>query len=94
LIIGFIFCNRQISYLNRKFELPEDGPVKYVKYSTGQPIGTYSSWPVFTLTHHGWHSHQNDVIARTYVRVMTSMGVEISVNITHVSKDTYEFAKR
>jgi len=29
---------------NRKFELPEDGPVKYVKYSTGQPMGTYSSW--------------------------------------------------
>jgi hypothetical protein len=25
---------------------------------------------------------------------MTSMGVEISVNKTHVSKDTYEFAKR
>jgi hypothetical protein len=37
---------------------------------------------------------KNDEIAQTYVRVMTSMGVEISVNKTHVSKDTYEFAKR
>jgi hypothetical protein len=36
----------------------------------------------------------NDKVAETYVRVLTSMGVEVSLNKTHVSKDTYEFAKR
>jgi hypothetical protein len=81
-------------------------------------MGTYSSWPVFTLTHHlvvQYCAHlcgfkdlsfnqyillgddiviKNDDVARMYIRVMTRMGVEISTNKTHVSKDTYEFAKR
>jgi hypothetical protein len=27
---------------------------KYYKYATGQPMGAYSSWAVFALTHHLW----------------------------------------
>lgn len=98
---------------NRMFESPEGD---LLKYSTGQPMGTYSSWPVFTLSHHlvvHWCAHlcgiedfdqyillgddiviKHDKVAKTYIHVMTSMGVEISVNKTHVSKNTYEFAKR
>jgi hypothetical protein len=87
-----------------------------VKYSTGQPMGTYSSWAVFTLTHHlvvhycafleGIEDFdqyiilgddiviKNDNVAKRYIDVITSLGVEVSLNKTHVSKDTYEFAKR
>jgi len=98
---------------NRKFTTPK-GDI--VKYSTGQPMGTYSSWAVFTLTHHllvHWCAHvegyedfnqyillgddiviKNDNVAKRYIKVLTSLGVEVSLNKTHVSKDTYEFAKR
>lgn len=87
-----------------------------VKYACGQPMGTYSSWAVFTLTHHfivyycarleGFKSFnqyiilgddiviKNEAIAKRYIEVMNGLGVEISVQKTHVSKDTYEFAKR
>jgi hypothetical protein len=27
-------------------------PTKYVNYSVGQPMGLYSSWAAFTITHH------------------------------------------
>jgi hypothetical protein len=37
---------------------------------------------------------KNDAVAKTYIEVMTKLGVEISLNKTHVSVDTYEFAKR
>jgi len=98
---------------NRKFTTP-NGDI--VKYSTGQPMGTYSSWAVFTLTHHllvhfcasleGYEDFKqyillgddivikNDKVAKRYISVLTSLGVEVSLNKTHVSKDTYEFAKR
>jgi hypothetical protein len=98
---------------NRKFTTPKGDIVKYL---TGQPMGTYSSWAVFTLTHHLLVHYcaflegiedfdqyillgddiviKNDNVARRYIKVITSMGVEVSLNKTHVSKDTYEFAKR
>lgn len=98
---------------NRQFVTPEG---MLIKYAAGQPMGTYSSWAVFTLTHHllvhycaflngidNFNQYillgddiviKNDKVAETYVRVLTSMGVEVSLNKTHVSKDTYEFAKR
>jgi hypothetical protein len=106
---------RSWSYLlsNRKFTTPK-GDI--VKYSTGQPMGTYSSWAVFALTHHllvhycaflegieDFNQYillgddiviKNDKVANRYTSVLTSMGVEVSLNKTHVSKDTYEFAKR
>jgi len=98
---------------NRVFVTPEGDSITY---NTGQPMGTYSSWAVFTLTHHlvvyycsqlhGIHNFnqymilgddiviKNDAIAKTYIKVMNSLGVDISLNKTHVSVDTYEFAKR
>jgi hypothetical protein len=37
---------------------------------------------------------KNDKVAKEYIYVMTRLGVDISMNKTHVSKHTYEFAKR
>jgi len=37
---------------------------------------------------------KNNKIARSYISFMTKLGVSISPHKTHVSKDTYEFAKR
>jgi hypothetical protein len=37
---------------------------------------------------------KDDIVAKTYKEVLTKMGVEVSTNKTHVSLDTYEFAKR
>lgn len=36
----------------------------------------------------------DDDIAKRYMEVLGKLGVETSVAKTHVSKDTYEFAKR
>jgi len=79
-------------------------------------MGTYSSWAVFTLTHHlvvHYCAHlegiedfdqyiilgddiviKNDNVANRYIKIISSLGVEVSLNKTHVSIDTYEFAKR
>nr|URY18745.1 RNA-dependent RNA polymerase [Erysiphe necator associated mitovirus 37] len=87
-----------------------------VKYSVGQPMGTYSSWICFTLAHHlvvhyaaklaGIENFdqyiilgddiviKNDIVAKNYIKIITRLGVELSLTKTHVSKDTYEFAKR
>lgn len=102
------------SILNsREFTTPEGYKLKY---STGQPMGTYSSWCVFTLTHHlvvYYCAHlcglknfdqymilgddiviKNDAVAQTYIKIIKGLGVELSLQKTHVSDDTYEFAKR
>jgi hypothetical protein len=98
---------------NRRFTTPK-GDI--LKYSSGQPMGTYSSWAAFTITHHllvhfcaslenieDFDQYillgddiviKNDNVAKRYIKILTSMGVDVSVNKTHVSKDTYEFAKR
>nr|QHD64818.1 RdRp [Erysiphe necator associated mitovirus 7] len=98
---------------NREFMTPE-GSV--VNYATGQPMGTYSSWAVFTLCHHlvvYYCAHlngiknfnqymilgddiviHNDKVAESYKKIIRELGVELSDNKTHVSNDTYEFAKR
>lgn len=87
-----------------------------MRYSVGQPMGAYSSWAAFTLTHHlvvEWAAFlchipnfkdyillgddiviRNDKVAQKYISIMTKLGVEISQSKTHVSKNTYEFAKR
>jgi len=36
----------------------------------------------------------NDAVAHKYKVIMARLGVDISFAKTHVSKDTYEFAKR
>ncbi|BBN51032.1 RNA-dependent RNA polymerase [Colletotrichum fructicola mitovirus 1] len=87
-------------------------------YKVGQPMGAYSSWACFTLSHHlvvhycaylaGYDIGQfknyiilgddivikHERIAQIYVSMMTRLGVDISFAKTHVSKTTYEFAKR
>lgn len=90
---------------------------KVVYYRAGQPMGAYSSWALFTLTHHvvvHWCAKSlglkitpetyailgddiviaHDGLASSYRAAMSRLGVEISESKTHVSKDTYEFAKR
>jgi len=37
---------------------------------------------------------KNSKVANNYIKIMTRLGVDISLHKTHVSKDTYEFAKR
>lgn len=116
-IVSSIFGNKVSTswahlLTNREFEFDS----KLYKYSVGQPMGSYSSWAVFTLTHHyavqyaaylcGYNLFEdyillgddivikNNRVAQRYIALMTKWGVDISKNKTHVSKDTYEFAKR
>jgi hypothetical protein len=99
--------------VNREYSTPEGN---CIQYAVGQPMGAYSSWPAFTLSHHlvVWYCAKlckiqnfdqyiilgddivikNDKVAKRYQRVMKKLGVELSLNKTHVSKNTYEFAKR
>lgn len=89
-----------------------------VKYGRGQPIGAYSSWAMFAITHHlvvrtaarlaGYNPYQFDkycllgddiviadtAVAEIYKELMSSLGVTLSPTKTHVSDDTWEFAKR
>jgi len=37
---------------------------------------------------------KNKKVALNYIKIMTKLGVDISMHKTHVSYDTYEFAKR
>jgi ATP-dependent RNA circularization protein (DNA/RNA ligase family) len=37
---------------------------------------------------------KDNKVARNYISFMNKLGVDISLHKTHVSKDTYEFAKR
>jgi hypothetical protein len=98
--------------VNRKFSYEEN----VYEYSVGQPMGAYSSWAVFALSHHlvvAWAAHlcglinftdyillgddiviNNNDVAIKYRTIMTRLGVDISVHKTHVSRNTYEFAKR
>jgi hypothetical protein len=97
----------------REFLTPEGDKLKY---SVGQPMGSYSSWAAFTLTHHlvvhwcakleGYDNFsdyillgddiviKNDKVAKRYIEWTGYLGVDISMHKTHISKDTYEFAKR
>jgi hypothetical protein len=97
---------------NRDFQYGD----KHYRYSVGQPMGAYTSWAAFTLTHHlvvHWAAYlcglsdfkdyiilgddiviKDNRVARKYITLMTRFGVDISPTKTHVSLDTYEFAKR
>nr|QIR30233.1 RNA-dependent RNA polymerase [Plasmopara viticola lesion associated mitovirus 10] len=99
--------------VERDYMTPEGNQLRY---AVGQPMGAYSSWAVFTISHHlvvQWCSYlckqddfdkyillgddiviNNDKVANKYITIMTRLGVDISVAKTHVSKNTYEFAKR
>jgi hypothetical protein len=118
-LISFIYDNKELAsswkslLIDRDYITPEGKPIRY---SVGQPMGAYSSWAAFTITHHlvvSWAAHlcgtrdftkyiilgddiviNNDKIAQKYIGIMTRLGVDISEAKTHVSKNTYEFAKR
>lgn len=96
------------------FKSPKDGQL--IKYAVGQPLGAYSSWAVFTLSHHiliHYCAYKNNIpakgqyvilgddivifsraIARTYVSILTIMGVEINKTKSLISYSLCEFAKR
>jgi len=88
-----------------------------LRYAVGQPMGAYSSWTLFSVTHHAivrlaatraglsprWSNYAllgddivitNHDVAKEYRAILASIGVEVSEQKTHVSEDTYEFAKR
>lgn len=99
---------------SQPFYVPWTGGSVY--YRCGQPMGAYSSWAVFAISHHVavWVAGQrasvdprgryallgddiviaDDAIACQYRQLMAELGVSISEAKTHVSQDTYEFAKR
>jgi hypothetical protein len=108
-----VLVDRDYSY-----EVEEGDESKFisVKYKVGQPMGAYSSWAAFTLTHHlivHYAAHlcglknfkayillgddiviNNDKVACKYKAIMARIGVDISELKSHVSWNTYEFAKR
>jgi hypothetical protein len=87
-------------------------------YGRGQPMGAYSSWAMFAITHHlvvrtaarmaghdPYHFNKycllgDDIViadtatADIYKKLMSDLGVTLSEAKTHVSDDTWEFAKR
>lgn len=101
--------------VDKPFANPWGEPVKYL---AGQPMGAYSSWAMFALSHHltvrtaamraGFSPVTfkdyvllgddvviaNQKVSEKYQELMEEMGVELSPSKTHVSPDTYEFAKR
>jgi hypothetical protein len=114
LIGSYWFAEHWKRLISQREFLWED---KLIKYAVGQPMGSYSSWAAFTLTHHlvvAWAAYhvygdspftnyiilgddiviKDDKVARNYRRIMNKLGVSISPHKTHVSTDTYEFAKR
>jgi hypothetical protein len=99
----------------REYKLPKGAGS--VKYGAGQPMGAYSSWTTFAITHHAivrlaakraglpitWEGYvllgddivlANEHVAKEYMTILDSLGVKVSETKTHVSNDTYEFAKR
>jgi len=98
----------------QKFILPRTDTE--VSYNCGQPMGAYSSWSCFSLSHHLVVQYSakmvnkypfsnylllgddivisDDDVARQYKKLMSDLDVPISNQKSHVSLDTYEFAKR
>lgn len=93
------------------------GIERVVRYSVGQPMGAYSSWALFAVTHHvlvrlaakkagmgvqfsRYALLGDDIVinhhgvAHQYLALLSQIGVDVSETKSHVSEDTYEFAKR
>jgi hypothetical protein len=93
------------------------GIERVVRYSVGQPMGAYSSWALFAVTHHvlvrlaakkagmgvqfsRYALLGDDIVinhhgvAHQYLALLSQIGVDVSETKSHVSDDTYEFAKR
>lgn len=59
LVIGRMFNPQYASawaalLVNRRYRLPPGLKTKWVRYAVGQPMGAYSSWAAFAITHHAW----------------------------------------
>lgn len=84
-----------------------------IHYRSGQPMGAYSSWAMFTMCHHLILQYirkvhpdtvyavlGDDIVirgedgAQLYKEVMSILDVGISETKSHVSFNTFEFAKR
>lgn len=88
-----------------------------VRYSVGNPMGMYTSWPATTLCHHfiiycacqeigtSWNKAQyvllgddivifDDNLAVKYQELLTLIGVDISLQKSHIGNSLFEFAKR
>lgn len=99
----------------REYKLPKGAGS--VKYGAGQPMGAYSSWTTFAISHHAivrlaakraglsnrWTGYvllgddivlTNEHVAKEYMAILDMLGVKVSETKTHVSSDTFEFAKR
>jgi hypothetical protein len=93
------------------------GIERVVRYAVGQPMGAYSSWALFAVTHHvlvrlaakraglgvqfsKYALLGDDIVinhrdvAHQYLTLLSLIGVDVSETKSHVSVDTYEFAKR
>lgn len=111
---GWLLSKHWKSILHDRDYITPEGNL--LRYAVGQPMGSYSSWSTFALTHHlvvAWAAHlcgkdnfknyillgddiviKDNRIARRYIKVMTMLGVDISMHKTHRSNNSYEFAKR
>lgn len=90
---------------------------KEVHYGVGNPMGAYSSWASFALSHHfvmfqaclntkiRWSKAKyvilgddvlvgDAVLGEEYIRLILSLGVEVSPAKTFISSEICEFAKR
>lgn len=102
---------------DRDYHVSWGGPLRIVRYLVGQPMGAYSSWACFALSHHvivrvaalragkpvTWSRYAllgddivltDGTVVKEYLAILSELGVETSSQKTHVSQDTYEFAKR
>jgi len=100
---------------DREFVVPWEH--NSIRYAVGQPMGAYSSWAVFAISHHAlvrlaarraglgvqfsrYALLGDDIVinhhdvAKEYRALLDAIGVSVSDAKTHVSDDTYEFAKR
>lgn len=95
-------------------KLPFSYKEKTYSYNAGQPMGAYSSWAMFALSHHiiiQYCAHKvgkpalyallgDDVVigdkevADLYLKIVKSLGVEISDSKSHRGSTLCEFAKR
>lgn len=116
LIAALIGRNKAAAWARILVKYPYDLNGEQILYRTGQPMGAYSSWPAFTMTHHllvyaaarevgltnftGYALLGDDIVichdqvADKYREFLQILDVPISEQKSHVSKDTFEFAKR
>lgn len=103
--------------IDRDYYVTWDRSRAPVRYACGQPMGAYSSWALFSVSHHvivrvaakragkpvtfsNYVLLGDDIVigdhdvATQYRAIMAELCVEISDVKSHVSDDTYEFAKR